>query len=70
MRAALVAEPWAQARHQALEILRRPMDTFEAHVPDVVMLRRWAILVVAGSREGGADPRPVRRPAWLVPAAE
>lgn len=46
--AALVAEPGAQARHQAAEILRRPLDEFEAHLEESIRLRRWAVAVLAG----------------------
>ena len=62
----LVATPGAQARHQALELLRRPLDAWEAHVPAAMALRRWAVAVV--TRETitfpvPPDPSPSRRRA-------
>jgi len=44
---ALLADPEAMARHQACEILRRPLDAWEAHVPASIALRRWAVAIVA-----------------------
>ena len=62
--------PGAQARHQALELLRLERDPWEWILPEVVTLHRWAVAVVAGSLEVKDDSRAVRRPAWLSPAAE
>ena len=42
----LLADPAEMARHQALEILRRPLDAWEAHVPEAIAVRRWAVAVV------------------------
>ena len=49
----IVATPGAQALYQALEILRRPLDAWEARVPECVVLRRWAIAVVVLSEIQG-----------------
>jgi hypothetical protein len=47
---ALVAEPGAQARHQAAQILLRARGAWEWSVPDTLWLCRWAQAVLAGPR--------------------
>ena len=52
--AALVASG-RQAEHQALEILRRPLDEWEARLPESLRARRWAVAVLAGATMSAAD---------------
>ena len=53
---ALLADPAALARHQAIEILRRPLDAWEAKVRDVIALRRWAVAVITQQEDAREVP--------------
>ena len=55
--AALVASG-LQARHQAVEILRRPRGAWEWAVPETLRLHRWALAVLAGAPPQAARGRP------------